>query len=386
MAINLANADVALKTYYLEAITEQLDKISPFYAMIKKNADNVYGKEIKKLITFGLNGGVGAGSEEGSLPKATGNSYLSLTATLKNLYGSIEITDKAIRASESSTGAFINLLNAEMQGLLKSSEYNFERMLFGDGTGLLANITDIMGEDIIVDSTKNFTTGMQIDLRDNTTHEIISGLNNLRVVAIDESIGAITLDKTITGAVANQTEVTVSGAYNNEISGLGAIFNGSEELYGIKDSSWRTPYILEETGEITELKIQQAIDYAEEKGEAPNIILCSYGVRRALQKLFSDSKRNIDTFSLAGGYRAISYNGIPIVAERFCPKGQMYLLNTNNFSLEQLCDWQWIEGENGKILHQINGKAVYSATLVKYAELICDKPYAQALLKDIQEL
>jgi hypothetical protein len=81
-----------------------------------------------------------------------------------------------------------------------------------------------------------------------------------------------------------------------------------------------------------------------------------------------------------GGFTAMSYNGIPIVVDRFCPAGCMYLLNTDDFKLHQLCDWQWLEGEDGKILKQVPGKPVYAATLVKYAELMCENPGGQARL------
>lgn len=120
MAVNLTNADKALKTYYLDAVSSQLDSVSPFYAAIKRSTDNVWGKEVKKLVTYGVNGGIGAGTEEGSLPAAFGNEYKEITVTLKNLYGTIEITDKAIRVSENDGGAFVNLLNAEMDGLIRS--------------------------------------------------------------------------------------------------------------------------------------------------------------------------------------------------------------------------------------------------------------------------
>jgi len=63
----------------------------------------------------------------------------------------------------------------------------------------------------------------------------------------------------------------------------------------------------------------------------------------------------------------------------------MYLLNTNNFTLHQLCDWEWLEGDNGNVLHQIANKACYSATLVKYADLICDRPNGQAKIEKISD-
>lgn len=55
----------------------------------------------------------------------------------------------------------------------------------------------------------------------------------------------------------------------------------------------------------------------------------------------------------------------------------MYFLNSKDFKLHQLCDWRWLEGDNGKIIRQNAGSATYTATLVKYADLICDRPMAQ---------
>jgi hypothetical protein len=86
---------------------------------------------------------------------------------------------------------------------------------------------------------------------------------------------------------------------------------------------------------------------------------------------------------LAGGYKAITYNGIPVYADRFVDSDQMYLLNTDEFTLHQLCDWKWLEGDDGKVIKQNANEATYSATLVKYADLICNKPNAQGLISGI---
>ena len=139
-------------------------------------------------------------------------------------------------------------------------------------------------------------------------------------------------------------------------------------------------------GSITETVIQTAIDYLEENaGSRVNFIVCSSGVKRAFQNHLSTYKRNIDVMELNGGYKALSYNGIPIISDRFCPAGTMYLLNTDDFNLHQLCDWKWLEGEDGKVIKQVADKPVYKATLVKYADLICTRPCGQAMLSGITE-
>lgn len=46
---------------------------------------------------------------------------------------------------------------------------------------------------------------------------------------------------------------------------------------------------------------------------------------------------------------------------------------------------RWLEGDDGKILKQIAEKPVYTATLVKYAELVCERPFGQGRLTGIEE-
>ena len=92
---------------------------------------------------------------------------------------------------------------------------------------------------------------------------------------------------------------------------------------------------------------------------------------------------NVEYMELDGGYQTITYSGIPVVADRFAPKGTMYMLNSKDFKMHQLCDWRWIEGNEGKVLHQNADTATYNATLVKYADLICDRPIGQAVISGI---
>lgn len=44
---------------------------------------------------------------------------------------------------------------------------------------------------------------------------------------------------------------------------------------------------------------------------------------------------------------------------------------------------RYLETENGKILRQTQGKPTYTATLVKYCDLVCDRPNGQACLSGI---
>ena len=104
-------------------------------------------------------------------------------------------------------------------------------------------------------------------------------------------------------------------------------------------------------------------------------------MRRVYIDLGSQLRMNVEYMELDGGYKTVSYCGIPVVADRFAEAGSMYLLNSGDFKLHQLGDWRWIEGNEGKVLHQNADTATYHATLVKYADMICDRPLGQSLIK-----
>ncbi len=386
--VTLQTADNALKSFYLDAVSDSLNmKINPLLAQIKRTDANVVGKDVRKAVRLGINGGIGAGTETGALPIAGEGEYAQFVATLKNLYGTIEISDKALRASANSEGAFVNLLNDEMDSLVKSASFNFGRMLFGNGKGRIAKVTAVSGNTITLEHTKGLVEGMIVSFC-SSAGAAIAVAKNRKITSIDREAKTITVN----GSELNTTLLAVGSfvylqdSNRNEITGLGAIFS-TDDLYGVdRTHSVMQPYMAAEVGEISENVIQKAIDSIEENsGSKINFIVCSWGVRRALAEYFKQFKTMLPTMELEGGFSAISFNGIPIVADRFCPDGTMYLLNTDDFAIHQLCDWQWLEGEDGKILKQIAGKPVYTATLVKYAELLCDRPNGQGMLSGITE-
>lgn len=378
--ITLNTAEQALKSVYLGAVTEMLNtKVNPLLAKIEHTGADVWGKEIRKAVSYGINGGVGAGDEDGALPAAHGNNYLQFVTTLKNLYGQIEISDKAIRASSDNRGAFLDLLNAELDGLLKASRFNLGRMLYGDGSGLLATFKT--GATRIVDKVNNLIEGLAVDVYTPSGEVQHKGL---RIKSIDRDTNAITFTTDISD-IDNEAKLYVQGSKDKEITGLGAIF-GTGNLYGVDRTAhaFMKPYTKNVGGQIDEIIIQEAIDRLENYANSTvDFIACAQDVKYAYQEYMAQYKRNIDIMELDGGFKTLSYNGIPLLYDRFVDDGCMYLLDTSAFKLHQLCDWRYLETENGKILRQSEGKPIYTATLVKYCDLICDRPNGQALLTGI---
>lgn len=384
--VTLQTAENALKNVYLGVVANQLNvKANPLLARIKRSSKDVWGKEIRKLAPYGINGGIGAGSETDALPFASGNGYVQFVADLKNLYGKIEISDKAVRASANNIGAFVNLLSDEMEGLVKASSFNLGRMLYGDGTGLLATVSSVSGKVVTCNKVNNLIEGMLVDVYSSTGKVNTSPLT---IIYVDRVNKTFTYSSSATVTISSGYSIYVQGSKDYEITGLGKIFDSSAtSIYGVSktDYPWLKAYVDSTEKTISDIVIQEAIDFLDMNVDSQvNFIACSSQVRRYYQEYLSAYRRNVDITELEGGYKTITHNGIPVVADRFVDEDTMYLLNTNDFTLHELCDWKWIEGEDGRILKQTQGYPTYSATLVKYAELICDRPCGQAKISSIK--
>ena len=377
--VTINNAENALKTVYLGAVTELLNtKVNPLLAKIEQTASDVWGKEIRKAAKYGLNGGIGAGDEDGNLPTASSTSYLQFVTTLKNLYGQIEISDKAIRASADGRGSFTDLLNSELEDLLTASRFNLGRMLYGDGSGKLASITD--AESKKVDSVRNLSVGLVVDVYNEDS--LVSG--GVKITGVDYTKNVIALSDWNAGIKDGYT-LYVQGSKGKEITGIGALFAESGTLYGLDRETY--PFlnsVSESSTSLDEIVMQKLVDKLEMIGGSNiDFIACSAKAKYAYQEYMASFKRNIDVMELSGGFKSLSFNGIPVVYDRFVPEGQMIFLDTSVFKLHQLCDWRYLETENGKILRQNQGKPTYTATLVKYCDLICDRPNGQGRITNI---
>ncbi|MDE7453955.1 MAG: phage major capsid protein [Clostridia bacterium] len=383
--ITLQNADSALKDYYLEAVTAQLNEnLSPFFSAIEKNSANVSGKDVKLTVLRGYAGGIVSGAEDADLPAPHKNRYAAISVPLKNLYGTIEISDKALRASRDSEGAFINLLNAEMEGLVNSAKASFQRMLHGDGSGkLCAIVKKISNTEVQVDDVKEYFAGMLVDCS-NAMGLFAESSKGVMISGVDMANSTVIFETAVTSSLEGGY-MYVHASKDRELTGLSAIFD-SGTIYGYDKSTdkYFAPYKVDCNHKLTESVLSDVLDHMEERYNSKiNFILCSYKTRKLIASLLDANRRVVNTIDARTGYGSVTVNDVPVYADKYCPDDRILFLNTDDFGLYQLCDWEWLEDEDGKILKQVAGKAAYSATLVKYAELICRKPCGQAMLYNV---
>lgn len=380
--ITTNQVDSILQNIYLDVIGGQIDRTtSPFLNMIEKSAQNIYQGQVKYPTRMGISGSVGCGTEIEAYPTADTAKILNFVADLSNIYGTLTISDKALRCSKNTPAEAVNLFQSELESLINSAKYNFNRMLFQNGSGKLCTIVSNDNQNITCDSVRNFTPGMIIDIYSEENALLNEGVS---VIGVNYQTKVVTIG-TVPTDVLMDGYITLQNSANKEMNGLDYIFNPTvaNTLYGISTTAY--PYFKPEAVSSTALtcdKIQETIDLVEEKsGSLVDFIIASYDMRRLYLNHLRDIRSNVDYLNLDGGFRALSYNGVPVYADKFVADDTMYFLNTKDYLLAQLGDWDWITGVDNHILIPAEGSPYYVAHLVKYANLICKRPFAQSKLK-----
>lgn len=387
--LSVTALDSILKSYYLDAVCAQLNTgASPLYSKIEKTGVCVSGKNAVVPVAYGICGGLEAVAEDAKLPDAYSSMHVALSVPLRNLYGTVEITDKALRVARDSVDGVTDILTNEIQAMITSARYNINRMIWGDGSGKLTTIGDLTSHTARnwypVTSTANLTEGMVVDiLRGAST--VVTGA---RISYVDNVGSKIYFTSAISSStpLAKDDILYVHNSNSTEINGIPYVFNGANSYYGASKTiyPWLGGTSKNLNGALSTDGMQEFLDDLEVgSGHKTDMIVCSNDVRRHYLSYLQASRSNIDYMNVDGGFKTLSYNGIPLDGDRFCPKGEMYFLDTDSLKMVQLCDWEWLEGTDRAILNKVAGKASYQAILVKYANFVSMMPRAIGRLHGI---
>ena len=394
---NLQYVQEALKSFYLPGLRYQLnDQASAFLAQLEKSSESVVGKDIVMALRYGRVGGIGNRADDGELPTPNARKTKQAKWETRNLFSRFRITDKTIEASKNSVGAFANMLETEISDCETDAKLDLSRQVLGDGTGklatLAANSTHAAGPprvlQFVVDDVIYLAEGMLVDIyaANNTA---VTGATGQEVVYVDEATNTvrITVGSDISANVVADCYVVVAGNLNLELTGAAAVLSATGELYGIDKAAfpWLKPQVRALNGEIGENVIQSQIDLAETRtGSKINYIQASLGVRRAYIDLLSANKQTVNTLELKGGWKALSYNGIPIVGDKYIKQGEMHLFDLNDWAMYQMADYNWMD-RDGAMLSRVANRPAWEATLVKYCDIGCQRPRGQAIITGIAE-
>lgn len=385
--LNMTAANEALKKWYLPGLQYQLNTASPILSTMDRTSEGVQGAEIVMALRYGRQGGVGNRADDGTLPTPNSRKTKAARWVTKNIFARIQVSDKTMRASRSERGAFVSLLEADLEDAMSDAKDNLARQVFGDSTGIMATFSAAANVATLpVSSTQYFAEGQLIDICDNTGTPVANGTER-EIIAVDDVANTITVSGTANITTTATAIAVLSGNYGLELTGFGSVFTPDNTLYNVARATnkWFNPTIIPVTGEISEVILQKGTDETERKaGGNVNFYSGSYGVRRAYQNLLLATKQIVNVMQLVGGYSALSYNGKPFSVDKYNPAGTLFGLDLSTWKMYEIMDWSWLD-EDGDVLNRVPNKPVWEATLARYCDLGCNKPRGNFKMTGITE-
>jgi hypothetical protein len=337
------------------------------------------------------------------LPTAGKQSWEDAIIPITRHYQGIELTDAAIKATSSNSGAFVELLDAEVKGATKDMKKDINRQVFGTGDGLLATFGTAITtatNTLTVDSIQYLHVGDPVDIRRKTDGDAAAGVVGAEVTAlVGGTTKQVTLSTTITtGTItASQYGVYLSGSRGNEMEGLQSIIATSRTLHSIDSSTAGNEFWNAQVRDVGtsgtsatagETSFELISDDVGQTGQGDTeVFITTRGIRRRLADTFQSTKRftNKEAVQIHGGYSAIMVASgageVPVVIDDDAPKGSVFAIDKSALRWFQ----QWGPGflespQDGTVFHLKDGttagqkEAVWQAWMGWYATLAAVAP------------
>ena len=413
----MAGADLTtlsniLKEYYLGPVAEQLNNEVLLLNRLDSRSEDLVGKYAYVPLHYGRNGGIGAVGEGDTLPSAGNQSYYRAKYDLKYLYGRVQVTGPSMAKTKNEAGAFLQALKSELDGLRNDLRKDLARQVYGDGTGVIAQAaaaSAVSGNIVTLASAEpikkgQLYAGMSIDVFAYSSNAKTSSVTT-SITAVDAATPSITVADATgiansdyiarAGAVGSQLN-NATGTRSYEIDGIKRIVSTSATDLGevaVSTYSWWDNKRLtgdldpETAGTQHTLSldlIQKAMNTVRLEGANPSLIVTTLGIQREFYNLLSQDVQYIDPASLsyAAGFKTLSYNGMPLVADIDAPYGKMYILDESTLKVFSDQDWHFLDAD-GQTLRQKTDKDAFEAIMVRYMNLGATKRNNQLVIDDI---
>lgn len=385
IAQDLNTIESILKEEYLDFVRNNLNVTpTPFLEMIKK--ETLTANTGKFGSRTGIGGGFGMGAEGEKTPFAHASLYGKFDYTSKDAYVDIQISHKDIVLGQSDKSAMINTVQDAMDASYEAANWNVGRMVFGDSTGKLCNVSGVTtgSPEITVDDTTFLIEGLVVDLFPATEKVYTTpSTASVQIVAIDHANKKVILSKNPSANLQDGGIMAVQNSLGREITGLKSIFDSSvETVYGVNKAAnpWVRPHVIDAENDIDDTKITDAVSFARDRRNAKiDLIMAGEDAFRAYEYYMKEGSKNItivDKRKFVGGavgYTVLAGNQeVTIVRERFVPKESMWGVDTSKFALRET-GWDFA-AHNGSIFVLREDTSVYRALLANYMELICKAP------------
>jgi len=404
-----ADQEDLLRTVYEPDIADRVPLHTVLMQAIgrKNNKTAAPGKEIS-LSSHTATAGGPIASDRLFLPVAGFEEHRRETFTYRGITDQIVLEQAFIE--EAGTGppsAEDNPRDIEVEALIKRMRNDLDYWLFGDGSGIQANITNATSATtLVLDSMRGIRRKMRVGVLLISSGAATAGVTAAMITGVNRSTKTITIDTALSdyatiAAAPTTYAVYKASCYNNVPYGLEAAISATNtpsgiDNYGGVDRSDDTyedyRSTVNENGSVprnpSPLLIDEALEEVRARAgddEGPDLIVCAPAVWRAMMAEMVGNKRfggETKTFNMWG--EALKYPGIPPIVKAFhCQPGWMWLLNTSDIVIHQNDEGKWQDNGSGGVLMPIEGQVAMRAAWYRMMQMIVRHPNRHAVIKDL---
>lgn len=384
---NLNTIERALKECYLPAWQNQLGT-EPSALLGKIKTVDLKSNKIVATAPIGLSGGFGFGAEGQATPASGNVMFERFETEARDMYVNVCISEKAVRLTGSG-GSMANALDTEIKGAYETAKWNVGRALFGNGTGILANIEAVTGSnEVVIASTEELEAstdflkeGLIVDFYPTRAEVGTTPVATRRIKSINRANKTFTVygESLTVGAGF----ITVQNSYGREITGLGTIFDTTvDTIYGLKkaDNPFLAPVVLSAEDDIRDGIITKALRQAQrDKNSNIDLLMAGDDAYDSYVEYLRTNNIRVEemTHTIQGGFKAIKFifnnREVDIVNESFVKGNEIWGVDTSALELHTQ-KWNFAELQNGGIFNLMDGQSAYRALLANYGDLICKNP------------
>ena len=393
---SISNALGILKNWYAGPIVSQFNDDIPLYREMEKGKEKFSGLQVVRPVKVRRNPGIGAVSDGGTLPKIGKQTTTQATISAKFNYLRFGVTGPMIKASQGDKGAFVSIMEFEMEQGLVDLKKDVNRQLFWDGSADLAtvsanavasNVVTVTGREASEDGSKFLDAEYVIDFVDGTT-----GLVKASGVTINSIVtgvtATLTLDQVVT--VSANDIVVRSGSLNQEIQGLLTFLDGgTSSIYGIDRATYTNfqgNSINALAGQMTLNGLKQAHNAMRQKGAGKlGALYSDFDSERFYEKLLIADKRYNGKVKGDGTFSSkdenyLEYSSVPWIPDPDCPQ-RVFMLDPKTLKKYVLSELEWAD-ETGTYLIAQTSADSFEARLRLFANVFCEKPSANAVFRN----
>ena len=397
MGATLSTVSAITKEVYGPRIVDQLESETTLLKRIEKTSQGTTSEVGGRYVTFPLkvrrNAGIGYRNENETLQAAGQQGWNSVRVPLKYGYGRVLMTGQTLELVNENYQAFASAMTEEMTGLKDDIKKDTNRILWGNGLGVLgtldavepiAEVSISLGTN--ADSLKYIDMDMVVDILDATGVTVKAA--GVTVTGLNFATGDMTISPGMTIATVAGDIVVRQGNFGREPQGMTSLVsNTTAALFNLSSTAeplWSST-VDSTGGALSESKMISMADGIRTNGGRPSAIFTDLGTRRAYFNLLTTQRRFTGNSTFEGGFTGLTFaydSDIPVVTDVDAPAGKMWFVDESAFKVYRSKPWHW-EDRDGGTWKWVQNKDAFEALIKQYWEFAINRRNTSAVMTGI---